>query len=107
MDTCIFCKIIKKEIPAEIVFENGNVIAFKDAKPSAPLHVLVIPKKHIDKLATVSEEDRDLLGEIQVIIPKIAEELGILEGFKVTTNNGESAGQVVFHLHYHLQGGWK
>ena len=104
---CIFCKIIKGEIPCKKVYENENVFAFYDINPVAPVHVLVVPKKHIDNLNSVTKEDRDLLGDIQVAVKKIAKDVGISDAFRVLTASGEKAGQSVFHLHYHLIGGWK
>lgn len=107
MEDCIFCKIVGGEIAANFVYEGDDIVAFKDIKPSAPVHVLVVPKKHIPSLSQASEADRDLLGKVQLLAGKIAKDLGIGKGFRLTLNNGKSAGQIVFHLHYHLQGGWE
>lgn len=104
----IFKKIIDKEIPAEIIYEDSDVIAFKDIYPVAKVHILVIPKKEIKNLDNVSEEDIYLLGKIQLILSKIAKELGINnEGYRIVSNINENGGQTVFHLHYHLIGGEK
>lgn len=106
MSTCIFCKIINREIPSTVVYEDDKVIAFKDINPIAPVHILVIPKKHIETLNHVEEEDKELLGHILVATKKIAEEQGIAEtGYRVINNCGNHGGQVVFHLHFHLLGG--
>jgi len=106
MEDCIFCKIAKKEIPAEILFESNNVIAFKDVNPIAPVHVLVIPKKHIKSVAELQEEDASLMGEIILSARKIAEDLGISQnGYKLLIRVGKYGGQEVDHLHLHLIGG--
>ncbi len=103
---CIFCKIAQKEIPSTIVYEDEDVIAFNDLNPEAPVHVLVIPKKHIESLNTATAEDQQLLGKIMLAIQKIAAEQGIAEnGYRVVTNCGVQGGQTVMHLHFHLMGG--
>ena len=103
---CIFCKIANKEIPSAIVYEDEDIIAFNDLNPEAPVHILVIPKKHIASLNDASEEDQQLLGKIMLTIQKIASERGIAEdGYRVVTNCGEKGGQTVMHLHFHLLGG--
>jgi histidine triad (HIT) family protein len=104
MSDCIFCKIANKEIEARIIWESDNVVAFLDLSPQAPHHVLIVPKKHVKSLAECDEEDKDILGEIQLAAAKIAELLK-LEDFRLVTNNGRGAGQSVWHLHYHLLGG--
>ena len=108
MEDCIFCKIIKGEIPSEKVYEDDEVLAFKDINPAAPIHILVIPKKHIESLLNLEEEDYELVGKIQKVINKIAKDLKIeKEGFRVIVNCGKDAGQEVMHLHYHLLAGRK
>lgn len=103
---CIFCKIVAGEIPCNKVYEDGKILAFRDLKPEAPQHVLVIPKLHIASLAEAKEEHLELLGYIQLKISEIAEELGIKEsGFRVVANTGDEGGQTVNHLHYHVIGG--
>lgn len=103
---CIFCKIANKEIPSSIVYEDDDVIAFKDLNPEAPVHVLVIPKKHISSLNAANPDDQQLLGKLMLTIPKIAAEQGIAEGgYRVVNNCGEQGGQTVMHLHFHLLGG--
>lgn len=102
----IFTKIINKEIPATIVFENEKVIAFKDINPVAPIHILVVPKKEIPTLNDISIEDKDLIGEIFLAIAEIAKDLNIAEnGYRVISNCNSYGGQEVFHLHYHLLAG--
>jgi len=103
---CVFCQIVRKEIPAEVIFENEEMIAFKDIKPSAPIHILVIPKKHIKSLAELSEEDQDLLGRMLYQLKEIAKKFEISErGYKTVINTGKEGGQIVEHLHIHLLGG--
>ena len=107
MNDCIFCKIIKKEAPAKIEFENDNLVVFHTIEPLAPIHVLIVPKKHIVNISDTSEEDRNVMGEIILTAKLMAEKLGIKDAFRVAVANGENAGQSVFHLHFHLTGGWK
>ena len=107
MTECIFCKIVAKEIPAGVVYEDADVIAINDIHPATPVHVLIIPKKHITNLAGSEDGDIEMLGKIQRIAANLAEKLKISDAFKVHTVSGEKAGQTVFHLHYHLQGGYK
>lgn len=105
---CLFCKIINKEIPSEIVYEDDDILAFNDIAPKAPVHVLIIPKKHIESHAELKEEDAKLMGKIHMVINKIAKEKGISEnGYRVVINCGEDGGQEVKHLHFHLLGGKK
>lgn len=106
MEDCIFCKIIKGEIPSEKVYEDNEVLAFKDIQPAAPIHVLVIPKKHITNLMEISNEDSELMGKIVVVMQKIAKQLGVDEkGFRIISNCGPDSGQEVMHLHFHLLAG--
>lgn len=103
---CLFCKIIAGEIPSAKVYEDEYCFAFKDINPQTPVHVLVVPKKHAAGVVDLAEEDSYLLGHIQLVIGKLAEELGVKEsGFRVMTNYGDDACQSVKHLHYHLLGG--
>lgn len=100
---CIFCKIIDKKIPANIVYENDEVIAFKDINPSAPTHILFVPKQHIERLDNISPDDTKVVVDIHKAILKFSEEKQLREsGFRVQVNVGKGGGQVVFHLHYHL-----
>lgn len=103
---CIFCEIIKKNIPADIVFENDEIIAFRDVSPQAPTHILLIPKKHIPGLPEAEKEDAKLLGQICITAAEIAEREGIdKNGYRLIMNSGPDAGQEVNHLHFHLLGG--
>ena len=101
---CVFCKIAGGEIPTEKIYEDEDIIAFNDLDPQAPIHFLVIPKKHITSLATLDEADSLLIGKIMLIIKKLAKENN-LEGYRVVTNIGEEGGQSVPHLHFHVLGG--
>lgn len=106
MEDCIFCKIIKREIPADIVYEDEEIIAFKDINPAAPVHILVIPKKHISSLAEIQVEDEKVIGKIYTKINEIAEAQGVKEkGYRVIVNCGKDGGQEVMHLHFHLLAG--
>lgn len=103
--TTVFAKIIRGEIPAEKVFENERIVAFKDINPSAPVHILIVPKKEISDLQSVAAEDLPLMGEIVTVAQILAARYGITDGYRLLTNNGSLAGQTIFHLHFHLIGG--
>lgn len=104
----IFKKIIDEEIPAKIVYEDEEIIAFHDAFPVAPVHILVLPKKEIVNISYATDEDILVLGKIQLVLAKLAKEFGIDKtGYRVITNIGEDGGQTVLHMHYHLIGGRK
>jgi len=105
MTDTIFSKIISGEIPAEIIYEDRQCLAFKDINPQAPVHVLIIPKKTIVKIADASEPDEKLLGHLIVVAGKIAKDEGCGDAFRLVINNGEKAGQSVYHLHIHLLAG--
>lgn len=106
MEDCLFCKIIKGEIPSKKAYEDDNVYAFWDIAPTAPVHILVIPKKHIATLNDVNAENAEVIAKIYEAIPKIAKENGIAEdGYRVVSNCNQAAGQTVFHIHFHLLGG--
>ena len=107
MEDCIFCKIVKKEIPGEVEIETETVLAFRDINPKAPVHILIIPKKHIENLANAAKEDLEILGSCQLVAKEIAEKNGTEKAFRLLTASGAGAGQTVSHLHYHLVGGWK
>ncbi len=108
MEDCIFCKIAKGEIPSSKVYEDEDILAFKDINPVTPVHILVIPKKHIESLNNVEPEDEKLLGKIILTIKNIAKEQEISEkGYRVVNNCGEDGGQEVKHLHFHILGGKK
>ena len=104
MADCLFCGIAGHEIPSTVAYEDDKLIAFHDIDPQAPVHVLAIPKKHIGSLDDVKEEDRELLGYIMFKIHEIAAELGLENGYRVVSNNGEDAFQTVKHLHFHILG---
>lgn len=101
----VFARIIDREIPAKIVFEDDQVLAFHDAAPRAPVHVLVIPKKPIDMVENLSPEDERLVGHMVYVASQLAKELGLSHGYRLVMNNGTDGGQTVFHLHLHLLGG--
>jgi histidine triad (HIT) family protein len=105
MAETIFSKIIRREIPAEIVYEDEHCLAFRDIQPQAPVHVLLIPKKEIPSLADVTAEDLPLLGHLQWTLRNLAQELQLEKGYRVIVNCGAEGGQSVDHLHYHLLGG--
>lgn len=108
MENCIFCKIINKEIPSNIVYEDDEILAFEDIHPLAPVHTLVIPKKHIASLKEINEENAEIISKIYLVINKIAEMKNIKEkGYRVVVNCGEEGGQEVQHLHFHILGGKK
>ena len=108
MEDCLFCKIIKGEIPSTKVYEDDEILAFNDINPAAPIHILVIPKKHIASLAHMEKEDEAIVGKIYGVINKIAEEKGFKEsGYRVVVNCGKDAGQEVMHLHFHILAGAK
>lgn len=102
---CLFCKIVNKEIPAKIAYEDEKVLVFHDINPQAPLHILLIPKKHIESIMEIKEEDKDIILQIYQVIQKIAKEENLSQGFRVVANYGRDAGQTVFHLHFHLLSG--
>ena len=104
---CIFCKIAGHDIPSTVVYEDDEVIAFRDLNPQAPTHVLIIPKKHIDSVNAFDVSDKDVIAHIFVdVAPKLAKQLGIDEsGFRLVINTGKEGGQTVDHLHVHLLGG--
>ncbi len=103
---CIFCKIINREIPSNIIYEDDKIIAFHDVNPMAPVHGLVIPKKHISSLSEITCEDSDLIGHLVSMMPEIADKLNVKDsGYRVVVNSGKDGGQTVFHLHFHILGG--
>jgi histidine triad (HIT) family protein len=102
--SCLFCKIIAKQIPASIVYEDEQVLAFNDINPQAPVHILVIPKQHVDSVAQL--EEQKITGELLAVIRKLAKERGLdKSGYRIVVNHGADAGQAVPHLHFHLLGG--
>ena len=108
MEDCVFCKIIKGEIPTEKVYETDEILAFKDIHPAAPIHILVVPKKHISMLTDLKPEDEALIGKIYTTINEIAEQEGFKkQGYRVIANCGKDSGQEVMHIHFHMLGGKK
>ena len=105
MKDCIFCRIVARTIPATIVHENDELVAFRDAHPQAPVHVLVVPRRHVASLDEASAGDRALLGGLLLAAKEIAAKEGIAGGYRVVHNCGASAGQSVFHAHFHVLGG--
>lgn len=106
MSDCIFCKIAAKQIPASIVHEDADLVAFKDISPQAPVHVLIVPKAHLEGLDALTEAHAALVGRIPVVAAQLARQLGVsVGGYRLVTNWGPDAGQTVFHLHTHLLGG--
>ena len=104
MSDCIFCKIANGEIPSNTVYEDDQIICFHDADPQAPVHVLIIPKKHIPSLDEVKEEDKELLGTIMLKVQDLVKALGLDNGYRLVNNCGEDGFQTVKHLHFHLLG---
>jgi len=108
MSDCLFCRIAAKEIPADLVYEDQQAIAFRDIHPQAPTHVLIIPRRHVSGLDAAGEAEEALLGHLAQVAARLAEQEGLAEsGYRVVLNNGPDAGQAVAHLHLHLLGGRK
>ena len=103
--SCIFCRIASKEIPSAIVYEDADVLAFRDLSPQAPTHVLVIPKRHVASLEDIGDADGALLGTMMLVAKKVATATGLTRGYRIVTNCGADAGQSVAHLHLHVLGG--
>ena len=105
---CSFCRIAKKEIPAVIVYEEEDILAFDDINPKAPVHILIIPKRHVSTVSDLKPQDKELVGSIFLAASKIAKSKGIFEtGYRVLVNSGKDSGQTIDHLHFHLLGGKK
>ena len=107
MSDCLFCKIVEGEIPSNKVYEDDRILCFHDVDPQAPVHVLIIPKKHIPSLDDLQEEDADLISYIMLKVKDIAADLGLENGYRLVNNCGEDGLQTVKHLHFHLIGGRK
>ncbi|MEO8973541.1 MAG: histidine triad nucleotide-binding protein [Ktedonobacteraceae bacterium] len=108
MENCLFCKIASGQIASDIVYQDEDMVAFKDINPQAPVHILLITRRHIPSMAELTPEDGPLLGIVFSVAAKLAHKLGVDEGgYRVVTNVGRDAGQSVFHLHFHLLGGRK
>ncbi len=108
MVNCIFCKIINKEIKSEFIYENENFIVFKDINPQAPIHLLIVPKRHIENINSIKEEELDILKNVFSIAKRVAQDLGVAEsGYRIVVNTNKDAGQEVFHIHFHFLAGRK
>ncbi|WP_295625229.1 histidine triad nucleotide-binding protein [uncultured Nitrosomonas sp.] len=105
MENCIFCKIVRREIPSDKIYEDENLLAFNDIKPAAPIHFLLIPKRHIDSLSDVQDIHQSLLGKMLLLAPQLAKDRGCENGFRTIINTGPVGGQEIFHLHFHIIGG--
>jgi len=106
VDDCLFCKIVRGEIPSQVVYEDDRIFAFKDINPLAPVHILIIPKEHLTNILDIDQDNVDLIGHIHLVANKLAREAGIAEtGFRIVTNCNKEGGQIIFHMHYHLIGG--
>jgi histidine triad (HIT) family protein len=103
-ENCVFCRIARKEIPSTVVHEDEDFLAFRDLNPQAPTHVLVIPKRHVAKLADLQDADAPAIGKTMAAVARVAGQLGLTD-WRVVANNGAGAGQSVFHIHFHLLGG--
>jgi len=108
VDDCLFCRIVARQSPSDIVYEDDAVIAFKDIYPKAPVHLLIVPRRHIASLAEATDEDVTLLGRCVVVARRLAERTGYAEkGFRLSVNTGPEGGQVVYHVHFHFTAGRK
>lgn len=105
MSDCIFCRIVRREAPARIIYQDDEVTAFHDVNPQAPVHVLIVPNRHIIGVAQATPEDTPLLGKLLLVARQLAEDLKITNGYRLVVNSGPLSGQSVFHLHLHLLGG--
>ena len=105
MENCLFCKIVRNEIPSSKVYEDDKVLAFNDIDPKAPTHILIIPKKHIASVAALEDEDYELVAHIVRTAKQLAADKGLDNGFRLVANTGRDGGQTVNHLHFHLLGG--
>ncbi len=105
MQDCLFCKIAKKEIPVEPLYEDADILAFKDIEPKAPFHVLVIPKSHFESAAHLTEDEGAMLGRMFAVAARLVQQAGYGEGYRVVTNVGRDGGQSVPHLHFHILAG--
>ncbi len=105
MNDCVFCRIVRGETPAQIIYQDEEVTAFHDINPRAPVHILIVPNRHIAGVAHVEPEDEPALGHLFTVARRLAEETGITQGYRLVVNSGPLAGQSVFHLHLHLLGG--
>ncbi|MGH1460558.1 MAG: histidine triad nucleotide-binding protein [Neptuniibacter sp.] len=105
MTDCVFCRIASGELKAEIVYQDERIVAFKDHAPKAPVHLLVVPRKHIRNLNALEEGDAELIAHLMISLPEIAKKQGLLDGFRTITNTGKGGRQEVYHMHFHILGG--
>ncbi len=105
MSDCLFCKIIAGDIPADIVYQDDKILVFRDINPKADVHLLMVPKEHVESLAKLNESHHDLIAYMMLKLPELAEAQGLSGGFRTIINTGKEGGQEVFHLHIHLLGG--
>lgn len=105
MSECLFCKIVEGDVSSDRVYEDDHVVAFRDIHPQAPVHLLIVPRRHIGSLNDAGEGERELLGRVLLVARELAAREGVGQGYRLVNNCGESAGQSVFHLHVHLLGG--
>ena len=106
MSDCLFCRIVEKKIPAKVVYEDDQILAFDDVNPRAPVHTLVIPKQHVASVQDLGESDRTLLAQLLLACTNVAKNKGLADpGFRLVVNTGRDGGQTVFHLHFHVLGG--
>jgi histidine triad (HIT) family protein len=105
MSDCLFCKIIAGELPSKKLYEDDEALAFHDIYPVAPVHFMIVPKRHIDKLADCKESDAPILGKLLALVPRLAREQGLHDGFRTVINTGRVGRQDVYHLHIHVMGG--
>lgn len=109
-ENCLFCRIVRGQIPSDKIYEDDQIIVFKDIHPKAPVHLLLVPKEHVDSLITAGPQHETLTGKMLLLAPRLAREQGSADGFRVVINNGPGGGQEVFHLHMHVLAGprpWK
>ena len=105
MNDCLFCKIINKNIPAELLYEDDQIIAFSDINPQAPVHFLLIPKEHINSAMDINKDNKDLIGHIFYVASKLAKDEGLENGYRIVNNCKDDGGQSVYHIHFHVLGG--
>jgi histidine triad (HIT) family protein len=104
--TCIFCHIVAHELPAEILYEDNDLVVFKDINPAAPIHFLIVPKRHIESVNGLDEKNAGIVSKMVLVAKRMAEQHGVQSGYRLILNTGREAGQVVYHLHMHFMGGW-
>ncbi|MCS7151538.1 MAG: histidine triad nucleotide-binding protein [Endomicrobia bacterium] len=108
MKNCIFCRIINKEIPSEIVYEDDDIIVFKDINPQAPIHLLIVPKQHIESINNIDKDSISILGKVFYVAKEVSSKFAVSEeGYRIVVNTGKNAGQEVLHLHFHFLAGRK